>query len=384
MDNGIGKVYELDRITREDKMTGVQVTRLTDNQGNTRHPYFTQPLISKDSRYLLVTSDRTGSYQLFIMDLDKPQMVQLTAETNKKTVRWWGMKESRGGSPCLDGKRMIAYYWSGNILKSINISNMKTDELYRVPEGFTPNILSMTADGQYIDFCYSEVVKLSSKDWKEQLYRRPTSVIMRVNVQNKRAEAIWGEREFISHVNTSPVDPNIVLFCHEGPWHLVQRMWIVRADSGEYWPLVKQKMCLERAGHEFFTAGGRIVTQYGVRDTPFSEWKNADLFISPDGTNREEYYYPGPKPGHIQVNSQETLGVGDRIHLEPDHSDGINYIGLIKYEDGRANLKLLCRHDTDWSKAHPHPIFTRDEKHVIFDSNFEGYTNIYRAPVVLT
>ena len=385
MNNDIGRIYAIDRVTQKDKDTGVEVTRLTDNQGHTRHPYFTQNLISEDGRSMLVTSDRTGSEQLYLLDLKRAQMVQLTAEVGPQSVRWVHSigKVSAGGSPCLDGKRMIAYYWSNNVLKSVDLVSLKTDEYYRVPDGFVPGILSMTNDGQYIDFVYSESVPLSTSTWMEHLYRRPASVVVRVSVQTKRAVAIWGEREWISHVNTSPVDPDIVLFCHEGPWHLVQRMWVVRISTGECWPLVEQETGLERAGHEFFTVSGKVAAQYAIRDTYASEWRAANLLISPDGSNRETYWFPAAQPNHIQVNHQETLAVGDSIFLNPDHADGINYIGLIKHERQKADLTLLCRHDTDWAITHPHPIFTPDDKNVIFDSTREGKANVYLAPVLV-
>ncbi|MFW5787625.1 MAG: hypothetical protein ACOCV3_05115, partial [Halanaerobiales bacterium] len=78
-----------------------------------------------------------------------------------------------------------------------------------------------------------------------------------------------------------------------------------------------------------------------------------------------------------------TYGVGDRMHKSYDHQDGINYIGLIKYKKEVEELELqpLCRHDTDWSIAHPHPIFAPNDQFVIFDSTREGNTNIYSAPV---
>ncbi|HRR91705.1 MAG TPA: hypothetical protein P5253_05475 [bacterium] len=37
----------------------------------------------------------------------------------------------------------------------------------------------------------------------EHLYRRPSSVIMRIDLESQRIEAAWGEREWISHVTSS-------------------------------------------------------------------------------------------------------------------------------------------------------------------------------------
>lgn len=372
-----GKVYQSDLVKVKDKETGVEVIRLTDNKGNTARPYFTQSLISEDGKNLLISSDRSGSWQLYNLDMTTGKMVQLTNDSDLSAL-----------TSCLDGKKMVAYYWSGKVLKSVNLDSLKTEEIYKVPEGFKPSILSMTSDGKFLDFAYSEELNLSTVTGKiysgmlETLYRRPTSVVMRVNVEERSAMAVWGERNWISHVNTSPVDNDIILFNHEGPWHLVQRMWVVKVSTHEVWPLVEQERHFERSGHEFFTKKGKIVTQYGSRPTPTADWNNADIFVNPDGSEKEKYDYPGPKPMHVQVNSDETLGVGDGAYLKSDFKDGDKYICLIKYEDGQAKMRLLCRHDNSWETqaSHPHPIFTLDNSYVIFNSDRGGKVNIYMAP----
>jgi len=373
-----GKIYKSDLIKEVDSVTGVIVTRLTDNIGNTVHPYFTQPLLSGDGEYLLTTSDRSGLIQLYLLEIKTGTMVQLT---NDPKV----MEQSA----CLDGERMIAYYWNGPVLKSVKISDLTEAEIYKVPEGFMPGTLSMTSDGEKVDFVYSEKLNISTttgtlySGMAETLYRRPSCVVMRVNVLDGSAVAIWGEREWISHVITSPIDPDIVVFCHEGDWHLVQRTWVVRVSTHEIWPIVVTKRNIERAGHELFTKKGNIVTQYGVRETPTSEWMCSDIFIKPDGSCMRKFdYVPGPKPMHVQVNSTETLGVGDCAYLKPSIEDARKYMTLIKYEDNEAKQKLLCRHDTSWKyqHSHPHPIFTNDDKHVIFGSDRGGLNNVYMAP----
>ena len=247
-----GDVFKGDKVTVKDDLTGVEVTRLSANVGNTFHPYFTQPLFSFDGKYILVASDRTGSWQLYNMCTSTGDMVQLTDEP-----------DIRPGSSLLDPNTMRAFYWGGDTLKSVSLDTLEEEEYYTLPEGFHGSILSITSDGTALHFAYSENLNLSTVTGKiysgmnETLFRRPVSVVMQVNVVDKTARAIWGEREWISHVNTSPVDNDIVCFCHEGPWHLVQRTWIVNASTSEVWPIVETKRHLERAGHEFFTQIGR-------------------------------------------------------------------------------------------------------------------------------
>ena len=41
------------------------------------------------------------------------------------------------------------------------------------------------------------------------------------------------EHEWLNHFQFSPTDPNLILFCHEGTWHEVDRVWSVRTDGSD-------------------------------------------------------------------------------------------------------------------------------------------------------
>ncbi len=374
----VGETIRIKQVMYKDSITGIEVTRLTDDYGNTIHPYFTQNLMTPNSETLLVVSDRTGWWQLYRLDIPDSELTQLTEDASIAPH-----------CPCLDGKHNIAYYWDGSFLKAVDLEDYETRVIYSVPEGFKPGILSITPDGRYLAFAYVEKIPLSTLRGRaysafiEYMYLRPRSVIMRIDLKKEEAQAVWGEVAWISHVNISPVNPDIILFCHEGPWHLVQRMWIVKANTHEIWPLVPQKRYLERAGHEFFTNDGIVVAQFSRRSSPSSsDWVYYDLFVKPDGSDLRMYKYPSRPPAHIKTNSNASLAVGDRGYISPNFKEGSSFISLIKYnKEGTVSLKLLCRHDTSWltQRSHPHPIFTPNDEYVIFTSDKGGRCNIYMA-----
>jgi oligogalacturonide lyase len=37
--------------------------------------------------------------------------------------------------------------------------------------------------------------------------------------------------DWLNHVQFSPTDPTLMMFCHEGPWHKVDRIWTIRTDG---------------------------------------------------------------------------------------------------------------------------------------------------------
>ncbi|SFL58433.1 Oligogalacturonate lyase [Paenibacillus sp. 1_12] len=374
-----GDVYVSSITKKTDELTGTELIQLTDNSGDTYHPYFTKTLIDLNNEYMLLGSNRTGAWQLYTLRLRDGQMVQIT--------------ESIGIQPfnsVLDAKHHKVYYFANRTLKCVRLDNLEEDELMEIPEGFKPSDMSITNEGDFLSFSYVEKIDLSTETTKiysamrETFFRKPTSVIIRFDVAKKMPFAVWGEHRWISHVNISPLDPNLILFCHEGPWHLVHRMWTARVDRDEVLPLIDQRPGLEKIGHEFFTASGRIGAQYSYRDRIGDEfYKHGDIFVNADGTGERRYYYPYTRPSHIQLNYEETLGVGDRAPIRKEMKDHGNYIALLKYEGESVQVGLLCKHETSWRTqvSHPHPIFTRDDQYVIFSSDRGGKANVYMARV---
>jgi oligogalacturonide lyase len=317
------------------------------------------------------------------MDLSDKRLVQLTDEP-----------EARVGNACLDVERDLVYYWSGSTLKSVAVDGRDEREYYTCPEGFIHADLTLSACGRYLSFAYVEKLPLSTQtgviysSQAERQFQHPRSVLMRVDVETGQATALYGETEWYTHVNASTVDPHVVMFCHEGKWTRVQRMWICRADTHEVWPLLKTRLLLEQCGHEYFTASGKVAVQYAERRTVRDEeWRHANVVLNPDGSNERRYWYDGWQPAHVQTaNDDETLMVGDCGQRErADDEPGQSMMALLRLVDDRTEITPLCRHDTSWKShnSHPHPIFWPDDRWVVFNSDRGGRCNVYRAEVAL-
>ncbi|WP_291999670.1 oligogalacturonate lyase family protein [Caldivirga sp.] len=377
-----GTVIRLKPIEYADPETKVQVINLTGDLGGSRHPYFTQNLFTRGGEAMVISSMVKGEWQLFLLRLYDNEAIQLTEDPG-------GTPPSK---PCLDAVHNVIYYWvKGGVLKRIHIDDLSDEIIYKIPRNFNGSILSCSNDGNYIAFAYSEVFKdrfsefQVRESFKLNMFLKPRSIIIRLNTARNESDVIWGEDEWITHVNINPIDPNVILFNHEGPWYLVQRMHIVKADTYEYWPLYVQRRLIEMVGHEFFTNDGRVIAQYGKRSRPGSgNWVYYDMFINIDGSDLRLFKYPGPKPGHIKANSTAKMAVGDRGYLTGDFKDGDKYIALIKYNEVelKVDMTLLCRHDSSWTNdAHPHPIFTPNDEYVVFTSDKGGKLNVYLCNV---
>jgi hypothetical protein len=49
------------------------------------------------------------------------------------------------------------------------------------------------------------------------------------------------------------------MFCHEGPWHKVDRIWTIRTDGSGLTKIHTRTMNMEIAVHEFFSADGKTI-----------------------------------------------------------------------------------------------------------------------------
>ena len=74
----VGTHYPSERRTYRDLQTGRQVTQLTDSPAEDYHPYFYNPAVTPDGRYLIFFSERSGLSNLFRLQLTSGKIVQLT------------------------------------------------------------------------------------------------------------------------------------------------------------------------------------------------------------------------------------------------------------------------------------------------------------------
>lgn len=399
-----GTKYQFQMASEFDEMTGVEVVRLTDNKGIYDRPYFTTPQFSQDGKYTLFVSDFTGTSkiknpnapaigkvgfgELFLLELENGIALQVTQGE--------AIKMGHGAHAMMAPNGKKAYYYSNKYLKEVDLKTLESRELMWIPFSYNFHSLSMTNDCRYLAFSLVEEVTLVTAKFanplseaapgaRERFFKEPSSLVIRYDLQENFAEVVFGGHHRITHTSLKPDDGNLMLFCHDGPWHLVQRMWTARVSTDEIRPLIIQQHNLEGVVHEFFTPNGRIGAQYSYRykpDMPFFMF--ADIFVDFDGSNEERFYYPYLRPGHVSVNNNGTLGVGDRAMLSADMRNSERFVSLIDYnrETHKAEVSLLCAHDTSGKKsAHVHPVFTPDGSHIIYSSDKEGALNIYMVEV---
>ncbi|MEA4865135.1 MAG: oligogalacturonate lyase family protein [Sphaerochaeta sp.] len=395
-----GTFFQLNMATHRDPLTKIEVVRITDNKAMYDRPYFTTPQFSSDGRYTIFASDFTktsivknpnapaigkiGFGELFLLELETGKALQITQGE--------AIKMGHGAHAMISPDGKHAFFYSNEQLKEVSLETLDTQILMEIPNSYNFHSLSMTDDSRYLVFTVVEEVPLLTARFanplseaapgaRERFYKEPSSLVIRYDRQTRNAETVVGGHHRITHASLKPDNGDCIMFCHDGPWHLVQRLWTARVSTDEVVPLFPQQHNLEGVVHEFFTPSGRIGAQYSYRYKPqMPFFMFADMYMNFDGSEQERYYYPFERPGHISVGRNETLAVGDSAMLSRSMEGWQRYLSLVHYQADThtAELAILCAHDTSGKKsAHVHPVFTPDGKRVIYSSDAEGMLNIY-------
>jgi oligogalacturonide lyase len=227
--------------------------------------------------------------------------------------------------------------------------------------------------------------------------RRPLQLIT-VSTKNGEVKTLLRGTDWYNHLQFSPTDPTLLMFCHEGPWHKVDRTWTIRTDGTGLTQIHRRTMNMEIEGHEFFSGDGKMIwydlqtpksqvfwlAGYNVSTAERiwyhlerSEW-SVHFNVSPDGT-----LFAGDGGG---PNSVAAPGNGQWIYLfvpelVADKTDGVwtsqkEFIkpGYFKAE----KLVNLAKHDY---RLEPNVTFTPDQKWIVFRSNMLGPTHVFAVEV---
>jgi oligogalacturonide lyase len=184
--------------------------------------------------------------------------------------------------------------------------------------------------------------------------------------------------DWLNHLQFSPADPTLLLYCHEGAWQMVDRIWTIRTDGTQNQLIHRRTMEMEIAGHEWWGADGktlfyqlhfprggrvsfiasynvetqeRVWLQYGLDQTSIHDNSSPDgkLFCGDGDTGTPWIFLFRP----VLVRDQRTVG---------EH--------LIK--GGYLQSEKLVNMSKHNYRLEPNPSFTPDQKFIVFRSNMFG------------
>jgi oligogalacturonide lyase len=94
---------------------------------------------------------------------------------------------------------------------------------------------------------------------ERRLAARLPMALYTINIKTGEVKTFNRSTDWLNHVQFSPTDSKLIMFCHEGPWHKVDRIWTIRTDGTGLTKIHTRTMEMEIAGHEFFSSDGKII-----------------------------------------------------------------------------------------------------------------------------
>ena len=373
--------------------TGHRVVRLSREPGSASL-YFHQNAYSADGRKL-VMSTPDG---LSTVNLETREIEQVVA--------------GRVGVLVTGRKTGQVYYTRDGTIFATDLDTRMTREIARVPAGAGRGNITVNADETEIvgiagDAEGSTVPRVALVGGSGgQLEARWAAgwpmTIYTVQIATGETKTIHRENDWTNHLQCSPTDPRLIMFCHEGPWHFVDRIWTVRDDGTARRLMHRRTMEMEIAGHEFFSPDGKAVwydlqtpksgvfwlagvdlatgarTQYHVERNEWSVHYN----VSPDGR-----FFAGDGGGPGSVANRAP----DGRPLDPPGNGQWIYLFRPALVPASAASELI---KTGWLQAErlvdlsqhnynlePNVTFTPVGKWVVFRSNMHGPTHTYAVEV---
>jgi oligogalacturonide lyase len=206
------------------------------------------------------------------------------------------------------------------------------------------------------------------------------------NLKTGEARTVGYAYAWLNHMQFNPADPSLLLYCHEGTWHEVDRVWTIRTDGSENVLRHKRTMDMEIAGHEFWSFDGKTV--WFDLQTPRSQvfWI-AGVNIA---SGKETRYHIDRDAWsvHYNVSRDNALFMGDGgDETQVAFSTQGRWINLFTVMPGdsvrREKLVNMAKHNyvTGRGGVEPNGSITPDKKWVIFTGNFHGARHVYAVEI---
>ncbi len=252
---------------------------------------------------------------------------------------------------------------------------------------FVPQIQRMFPGKKPEDLTPDQLYAAQKEDGLARRVFNPESMaFVFTNLKTGEKNTTGYQYAWLNHLQFSPADPALLLYCHEGTWHEVDRVWTIRTDGSAQRLMHRRTMDLEIAGHEFWSHDGSMI--WFDLQTPRSEqfWI-AGVNIA---TGRETRYHLERDwwSVHYNVSWDGKLFAGDGG--DPTQvayaKDGM-WINLFTPQpDGtvaREKLVNMAKHNYVTGKhgVEPNLSITPDNKWVIFTGNMFGVRHVYAVEI---
>jgi oligogalacturonide lyase len=384
--------------------TGHRVIRLSRDPGTASLYFHQNPYTATGDKMFVTTANGLATIDLTTLGVSPPKVEPIGT--------------GRAGSPIVGRKTRQVFYVRGGSLYATHLDTKATREVTKLPAGLSgASGLAINAD---------ETLLASTGNDPQAAERAranpggatpppppgsrggPRSMcLFTVDVKTGDVKKIHYDTAWLNHTQFSPTDSTQILFCHEGTWDDVNRIWTIRADGTGRKLMHRRTMPNEIAGHEFFGHDGTMVwydlqtprskefwlagvnlktgerIRYPIErrhwSVHYNQSHDGKLFAG-DGGGPNSVANRTPRP---ESKTLSPPGNGQWIYLftpRPDQYETIQVenetvkVGRLDTE----RLVDLSKHDY---RLEPNLTFTPDNKWIVFRANMHGATHTYAVEV---
>jgi len=379
-----GKPMPDEWIDKDTKHKVIRISRIAGNSNLSfyfhNNPFIENKMVFYSSskndvsgvRKQEISSINSRNKQLHLLDLSTLKSEQLTFHSSPMN------------GEIVHKKNGEVYYQIKDSVFSVNAHTKKVKLVYVFPEDFKANITTVNADGTLL-------AGAKSDDKEKELFRNNPEkkdyfniifeaklprTLFTIDVNTKKLNEIFTDSAWLNHIQFSPTDPDILMFCHEGPWHKLDRIWIIDISSKEVKLMHKRTMDMEIAGHEWFSPDGKTIW-FDLQQPRGQTFFVAGADVS---TGKEIKYSLQRDEWSIHFNlspdQKSFCGDGGDPGQVAKAKDG-QWIYLFRPEGDHFVSEKLVNMKHHQYKLEPNVHFSPNGKWVIFRANFEGIENVY-------
>jgi oligogalacturonide lyase len=384
--------------------TGHRVIRLTGAGGGSSFYFHQNGLTANGDKLVVSVPGGLAAIDLTTLGAQPTKMELIVKGTAK--------------SPIVGKTSRQVFYVQGKSIYGTHLDTKETRVITELPDGYTgasglavnanETLLASTGNDPKARKLSQDAGKESpppqEKKGKNFAPGNRSMVLFTVDIKSGAINRIHYATDWLNHTQFSPNDPGQLLFCHEGTWDLVDRIWTIRTDGTGLKKMHNRAMDREIFGHEFFGSDGRAVW-YDLQ-TPRSTvfWLAGVNIASGDRIRypleREQWsvhYNQSPDGRLFAGDGGGPKSVANRtLHGSPPKGGNGQWIWLftptshppsaikvggedVKVGDLTAE-KLVDLKNHNYN-LEPNVFFTRDSKWIVFRSNMHGRTHVYAVEV---
>jgi oligogalacturonide lyase len=349
-----------------DTVSGHEIRRLTDLPGTKCGTlYFHQEVFTADGKSMIFVGEKDGQRRIYLMDWPFGKTHQLTQGSTDNEV--------------LAPKSKRIFFTRGRKVMAMQLDNGKEKVIATLPDDWDrPVRLSINSDETILASAEAQGLGALKKKlgggrlFDEVFAAHLTNRLFTVEIATGKVRVIHETDTWLGHVQFSPTDPQLLMFCQEGPWAELDRIWLVRADGSDLRLAYKRQVPKEIAGHEFWSADGKSIWF----DNPFPARTNTALSTVDVATLAVKRFPLPPELASVHFNRSPD---GNFITAEGNAQN--KRLSLLWLKDGRLEPELLTTLEKHDYKIEPDTHVSPDGKWIVFHSDQQGDSQVYAIAV---